>query len=267
MVARLPGIRFSRVRFSAARWERAYRRMVRSAFSQVPFYRDQWVRAGRALDEPLPTPCADLTGQLHRLCPFAEPYDPGAEPSPWIGSAGDLRAVLVTSGADGRAPVLEVRRAMLDRRRLGLSRRYGVLLASGAKVMHERRRRELNEPALKLAATAGRAVVVGEREAVAEFLPALADIETRVVTRAELTGAGQNDLVHDPYLGYFAARAGCGHVHLLWRRFYARVVDGGSLAVTALLRRRPVLVDVMPDGVVTLSRCPVHGTPILGVTP
>ncbi|MFI7128837.1 hypothetical protein ACIBQ1_24255 [Nonomuraea sp. NPDC050153] len=253
--------------FSAALWERAYRRTVRSAFARVPFYRDQWVRAGRALSEPVPTPCADLAGQLHRLCPFAEPYDPGAEPSLWIGSTAELRAVLSMAGAGGRAPVLEVRRAVLDRRTLGLSRRYGVLLATDAKVRHERRRRELNEPALRLAAAAGRAVLVGEREAVAEFLPALAEVETRVLERAGLDGAGRSDLVHDPYLGYYAARAGCGHLHLLWRRFHARVADDGSLAVTALLRRRPVLVDVVPDGAATLGRCPAHDTPILGVTP
>src|SRR5688500_15192165 len=132
------------VRFSAAAWERAYRRTVRAAFSSVPFYRDQWVRAGRALDEPVPTLSADLSGQLHRLCPFARPHDPGAEASPWIGPAGELRAALAVVGAGGRAPVLEVRRAVLDRRALGLTRRYGVLLDPGAEVVHERRRRELN---------------------------------------------------------------------------------------------------------------------------
>ncbi|MEU4579092.1 MULTISPECIES: hypothetical protein [Nonomuraea] len=252
------------VRFSPVRWERAYRRAVRAAFARVPFYRDQWVRAGRALGEPVPTPSAELAGQLHRLCPFARPYDPGAEASPWIGPAGDLRAALAVAGAGGRAPVLEVRRAVLDRRALGPGRRYGVLLHPDADVVHERRRRELNEPALRLAETAGRAVVVGEREAVAEFLPALAGVETRVLERTGLAGAG--DLIHDPHLGYYAARAACGEIHLLWRRFHARPA-AGSPAVTALLRRRPTLVDVVPEGAAALGRCPGHGTPTLGVTP
>ncbi|MCF6473323.1 hypothetical protein FAF44_33805 [Nonomuraea sp. MG754425] len=253
--------------FSPAGWERSYRRAVRSAFARVPFYRDQWVRAGRALDTPVPTPCADLEGQAHRLCPFTEPYDAGAEPSLWIGAAAELRAALSTVGAARRAPVLEVRRAVLDRRALGPFRDYGVLLAADAKVRHERRRQELNEPALRLATAAGRAIVVGERAAVAEFLPALSGVETRVLERAGLDGAARSEVVHDRCLGYYAARARCGHLHLLWRRFHARPTDDGALAVTALRRRRPVLVDVVPDGLATLGRCPVHHTPVLGVTP
>ncbi|MFE0073928.1 hypothetical protein ACFWYW_34240 [Nonomuraea sp. NPDC059023] len=257
------------VRFSATAWERSYRRTVRLAFSRVPFYRDQWVRAGRALDEPLPTPTGELAGQLHRLCPFAEPYDPGAEPSLWIGPAGGLRAALAVAlgaaGVRGRVPVLEVRRAVLDRRRLGLGGPpYGVLLEPDATVVHERRRRELNAPALKLAADAGRAVVVGERAAVASFLPELAGVEVNVLERVTLAGAAEGALVHDPHLGYYAARARCGRVHLLWRRFHARP-EGGGLAVSALGRRRPVLVAVVPDGGGELGRCPGHGTPILGV--
>ncbi|MEV0625202.1 hypothetical protein [Nonomuraea wenchangensis] len=251
--------------FSGVLWRLAYRRAVRAAFARVPFYRDQWVRAGRELGEPEPTPSADLAGQLHRLCPFGAPYDAGAEPSLWIGPAADLRAALRTAGVRGRAPVLEVGPAVLDRRALGPFRRYGVLLAAGAKVRNERRRRELNEPALRLAAGAGRAVLVGERAAVAEFLPALAGIETRVLIRGNLNADGE--LIHDPHLGYYAARAGCGHLHLLWRRFHARTTADGTPAVTALRRRRPVLVDVVPDGAATLGRCPVHGAPTLGVLP
>ncbi|MFI6297998.1 hypothetical protein ACIBEJ_40855 [Nonomuraea sp. NPDC050790] len=286
-------------RFSATAWERSYRRTVRLAFSRVPFYRDQWVRAGRALDEPLPTPTGELAGQLHRLCPFGEPYDPGAEPSLWIGPPGGLRAALTTAlgaagaagfsgaagaagvsgaagvagfsgaarlGGLGRVPVLEVRRSVLDRRRLGAGGPpYGVLLEPGATVVHERRRRELNAPALALATRAGRAVVVGERAAVASFLPELEGVEVRVLERVTLAGAAEGVLVHDPHLGYYAARARCGRVHLLWRRFHARP-EGGGLAVSALGRRRPVLVAVVPEGGGEIGRCPGHGTPILGVS-
>ncbi|NRQ38324.1 hypothetical protein HII36_41830, partial [Nonomuraea sp. NN258] len=84
--------------FSAGRWERAYRRVAALAFARVPFYRDQWVAAGRSLDVPLPTPSAALAGELHRLCPFARPFDAAAEPSPWIGAPRVLRDALVLAG-------------------------------------------------------------------------------------------------------------------------------------------------------------------------
>lgn len=252
-------------RFSAASWERAYRRAAALAFSRVPFYRDQWVAAGRALDEPEPTPTAELAGQLHRLCPFAEPYDPAREPSLWIGEAAALREALALAGVPGRAPVLEVRPAVLDRRTLGRGGpRYGVLLGPGARVVHERRRRELNAAAVELATRAGRAVVVGERPALDALLPELAGAEVTAVERVTLGAAADGGaLVHDPHLGYYAARASCGRIHLLWRRFHARPV-GDAPAVSALRRRRPVLVGVVPDGRGTPGSCPEHGTPILG---
>ncbi|GAA3545608.1 hypothetical protein GCM10022419_027330 [Nonomuraea rosea] len=270
--------------FSAARWERAYRRMAWTAFRRVPFYRDQWVAAGRELDEPECVPSAGLTGELHRLCPFARPFDAAGEPSAWIGDGLDLREALALAGAPRRAPVLEVRAAVLDRRRLGLGGpRYGVLLAPGAKVVDEERRRALNAAALGLAAGAGRAVLVGERPALDLLLPELDAVQVTVVERTtageaartttarERTPAQEAEpgaglgVVHDPHLGYFAATVpACGRTHVLWRRFHARHT-GGTLAVTALRRTRPVLAGVVPDGAdaLTLAACPEHGTPIV----
>ncbi|MEV0147996.1 MULTISPECIES: hypothetical protein [unclassified Nonomuraea] len=256
-----------RAEFSAARWERAYRRVVETAFLRVPFYRDQWVAAGRALDEPEPTPSAALTGRLHRLCPFARPYDPSREPPPWIGDGRDLREALALVAVPRRAPVLEVRAAVLDRRALGWTGpRYGVVLGPDAKVVDDRRRRELNQAALALATDAGQAVLVGERAAFEAILPELDGV--RVVTVERMTAARavrERGIAYDPYLGYFAATVpGCGRTHLLWRRFHARPA-GGTVAVTALRRARPVLLDVIPAGAgaLTVASCPRHGVPIV----
>ncbi|GGO80795.1 hypothetical protein [Nonomuraea cavernae] len=270
------------VRFSAARWERAYREVVASAFRRVPFYRDQWVAAGRALAEPEPTPSAALSGQLHRLCPFARPFDPSREPSLWIGDGRDLRDALALAGASRRTPVAEVRAAVLDRRALGpRGPRYGALLAPGADVVDEDRRRALNAAALALLgapAQAGQVIVVGERAALEALGPELDDVRAHAVERMTAASAVQDPrpgVLYDPHLGYFAAtHPACGRAHLLWRRFHARPA-GRAWAVTALRRRRPVLLDVLPDGsgtpgATTLTTgtpatavCADHGTPVL----
>ncbi|MFI7451497.1 hypothetical protein ACIBQX_28650 [Nonomuraea sp. NPDC049714] len=263
------------VRFSAARWERAYRGVVRTAFDRVPFYRDQWAAAGRALDEPEPTPSAALAGQLHRLCPFARPFDASREPSLWIGDGRELRDALALTGAPRRTPVLEVRAAVLDRRALTpAGPRYGVLLAPDARVVDEDRRRALNAAAHDLAKRAGRAIVVGERPALDAILPELDPVRVHAVERMTVALAVRDarpGVVHDPHLGYFAGtHPTCGRTHLLWRRFHARPA-GRATAVTALRRRRPMLVGVVPDGADTpgatetliTAVCPEHGTPIL----
>ncbi|WP_336204418.1 hypothetical protein [Nonomuraea sp. LPB2021202275-12-8] len=257
------------VRFSPARWERAYRGVVRTAFGQVPFYRDQWVAAGRALDDPEAVPSAALTGQSHRLCPFARPFDASQEPSLWIGDGRDLRDALALAGAPRRTPVLEVRSAVLDRRALTpAGPRYGVLLAPDAPVVDEARRGALNATALGLATRAGQAIVVGERPALDAILPELHGVRVHAVERMDVARAVRESrpgVVHDPHLGYFAGiHPGCGRTHLLWHRFHARPA-GRATAVTALRRRRPVLAGVVPDGAEALgtAACPEHGTPIV----
>jgi|GEM_PF-5352554 len=266
--------------FSAARWERAYRGIVKTAFLRVPFYRDQWVSAGRALAEPEPTPSAALAGQLHRLCPFARPFDASREPSLWIDEGRELRDALGLVDVPSRTPVLEVRAATLDRRVLPrgalpgwavptwIGPRYGVLLPPGAKVLNESRRRALNADALHIAAEAGRAILIGERAALDALLPELDGVQAHIVERMTAARAVRSEgarVVHDPHLGYFAASATtCGRIHLLWRHFHSHLA-GRTLTVTALRRTRPTLVNVIPNdpGSLITIVCPEHGTPIV----
>ncbi|RFU37569.1 hypothetical protein DZF91_32165, partial [Actinomadura logoneensis] len=82
------------------RWEAARRRVVARAFSEVPYYREQWAAAGRPLAEPARAASADLTGQLFRLCPLGGPFRPAREPSLWSAETGTLRAALAVAAPE-----------------------------------------------------------------------------------------------------------------------------------------------------------------------
>ncbi|WP_067476140.1 hypothetical protein [Actinomadura hibisca] len=261
--------------FSATRWDAARRKVVRRAFREVPFYREQWAAAGRELPDVVPTPAERLADQAFRLCPLGRPYRPAHEPSLWTGDAAALRAAVRTAGVPARGvPVLEVRDAMLDRLSLGPGGpAYGVLLSAEADVLDEERRAALNARAVGLAVRAGRAVVVGPPDALDHAVAGLrsaaaATLRIGVLARttpAEAFSAGGPVLLHDPVLGYYGARAGtCGVVHLLWRHHHARVVDG-ALQITDLRRRRPTLCGVVPAGSAgsAVAPCPEHGVPAL----
>jgi hypothetical protein len=262
-------------RFSARAWEETFRRVVTRAFHEVPFYREQWAVAGRVLPEPEPVQSRELIDQLFRLCPLSRPFRPAREPSLWTGELRGLRAAAqLTTGAPRGTLLLEVREAMLDRRMGGP--RYGVVLPPGARTAGEGRRCALNRIAATLAARAGRALVVGSPQELAEVLPELraaagrpAGLELIGVPRMTLGQAVRERqapmLAHDPCLGYVAARVPtCGRIHLLWREFHARA-DGGAVTVTALRRRRPTLVNVIPADSTRLTRriCPEHRSPVI----
>jgi hypothetical protein len=272
-----------RERFSAQRWEAAYRRRVARAFAEVPYYREQWAAAGRVLAEPVPTDAGDLETELYRLCALRRPWQPAGEPSLWIGRPGALREALLLAGvADVRLPVLEVRRELVDWSRLGSgpwAPPYAALLEPQADTGAPARRPALLLPAAALAAGAGEALVVGSPAEVtalaAELDRLLAGLQVllRPVTRVAPADAGRAVagplVVHDRYLGYLGARVpGCGAVHLAWWRYHVRGA-GPGLTVTALRQSRPTLAGVRPEraGRARVGRCPVHGTPTLEVPP
>jgi hypothetical protein len=232
-----------------------YLRAARRAFLTVPFYREQWARAGRPLAEPEPTPTGALPDPPGPLCPFARPWSAACEPSLWTPDLVPL------------AP------ALLDRTRLPWScRPYRVLLAADAMVASPARRRELNAAAWAAAAP-GPAWVVGPPDEL--DLVDLGPMERdgpRAVYRLPVSAAAVPHpvrgpaLLHDPFLGYLGALVpDCRRLHLDWRRVYARDRDA-MVTFSRLDRRRPTLLDLVPPGAgaITVGPCPRHGTPVLG---
>jgi hypothetical protein len=86
-----------------------------------------------------------------------------------------------------------------------------------------------------------------------------------LIERAALveTPASEAMLLHDPRLGYVAARNGdCGVTHVNWRDYHVRTL-GDRLAWTDLRRSRPTLVDVVAGSGWDLDECPHHHVPAL----
>jgi hypothetical protein len=279
-------------RFRPDAWDDKRKAAVDRAFREVPFYRDQWATAGRALAEPHPVRADTLDDELFRLCPLRSPWDPRHEPTLWIGDPRALADALAVAGVS-RDPVLEVRRAVVDRTRLRrfgprngavvdrtrLGRAgngYGVLLAPDADVASDARRLALELGSLKLAMDHGRAVVVGSPAELGEIVPradaALDGVgvewtPVHRLTPAQAAGADHEHrvVVHDPHLGYLAATApDCRGVHVLWRNVHVRATEHGLL-FTRIRGRRPTLVNVLAadPGFADVGRCAVHGTPAL----
>ncbi len=269
-------------RFSMKHWDATRRAVVDRAFREVPYYREQWALAGKALAEPVPVTSDGLLDQAFRLCPLSRPWLPGEEPSLWTGDPLALLEALRLAGASPRGvPVVEVRASMVDWTSLGNGGpRYGALLPPGADVVSEERRLLLNAPATALAADAGAVVLVGttsELSSVRAELGASVDVTTVLrgpVGEIAAFGSRPGDpsrLAWDPCLGYLGATVpACGNLHALWRRHHVRTEDG-ALLVTAL-RRRPALCSVIPAGAdgVTVGECAEHRSAILliaGTTP
>lgn len=251
--------------------------MIDHAFRSVPFYREQWARGQRVLPEPLPVPGQDLAEQLFRLCPVTRPWKPNREPSLWLGDAHALADALALIGVlHRRTPVLEVRRAMVDWRRLDIvGSPYGVLLSPGADV-RPAGRLTLQLRALRLAQVHGGATVVGSPSELTGVIrgaeealggPSLKwkPVHRLTLAEAQSTLAVVPTVVHDPYLGYLGSRGPeCGQIHLLWKRVHCSPTVHG-LAFTRLRGHRPTLVNVLPvnPGFSRVERCDVHGTPVL----
>ena len=268
-----------KVPFRQDRWDSRHRLACARAFREVPFYREQWAYAGRELPEPLPVRAAELQQELFRLCPLRSPWDPRREPTLWTGDPGALSDALTVAGtAPRRVPVLEVRGAAVDWARVGrYGTPYGFVLRADADVASDGRRLALHLAALKLAVDHGRAVVVGSSHDWSQLLPELDSaldavaVQWSLVRRMTLAEASQAEaveepaVVHDPFLGYIAARApDCNEIHLLWDRVHAKVSSDGLL-FTRLRGRRPTLVNVsaVDTGFSAVRRCRLHGTPVL----
>lgn len=267
-----------RLAFRQDRWDARHRLACVRAFREVPFYREQWAYARRELSEPLAVTAGELQRELFRLCPLRSQWDPRREPTLWTGESGVLANALTLAGADWpRIPVLEVREAAVDWTHIGHRRPYAFLLSPDADVGGDGRRLALQLAALKLAVDHGRAIVVGSSTELVELLPeverALAPVVVawspvhRVTLMQAASGSDVDGpaVVHDPFLGYIAARVrDCGRFHVLWDCVHAKLSPSGIL-FTRLRGRRPMLVNVLPveTGFSDVRCCPSHGTPVL----
>jgi hypothetical protein len=269
----------TRLAFRQDRWDARHRLACARAFREVPFYREQWASAGRELPEPLPVTAGELQQELFRLCPLRSQWDPRREPTLWTGESGALADALTLADPDQRRmPVLEVREAAVDWTQIGNHRApYAFLLRPDADVGGDGRRLALQLAALKLAVDHGRVIVVGSSAELAELLPeldrALAPVvvgwspvhRVTLMQAASTSDAGVPAVLHDPFLGYIAARVrDCGEFHLLWDRVHAKLSPSGLL-FTRLRGRRPMLVNVIPveSGFSEVRCCPSHRTPVL----
>jgi hypothetical protein len=158
--------------------------------------------------------------------------------------------------------VLEVRAALVDRRRLGPGRAYRPLLGPAAVVQSAAHRESLNAAA-RAGITA--AWVVGSADELAELAdrPGLRPVLRLPVAAAAGPAPDGPAVLYEPRLGYLGAvRPQCRQFHLD-RRVYARERSG----VVALSPpgRRPTLLDIVPPAgdAVRLDRCPRHHTPVL----
>ncbi|MFC0623267.1 hypothetical protein [Kribbella deserti] len=151
--------------------------------------------------------------------------------------------------------ILEVRDSLLDRQRLG-HHPYGVLLSANAEVPSEQWRAEHNARIVEQASGRGLAVV----GASADLVELEGVVERGALEGPPTTGAA---LLHDPWLGYVAARARrCDVLHVNWRDYHVRA-EGDALAWTDLRRSRPTLVDVLAGSGWDLGDCPHHHVPAL----
>lgn len=237
--------------------EARYRRAVRRARRTTLHYREQWALSGAT--EPVPTPVAALPDPPHTLRPFTLGWSPEREPPLWTPPRWPLRRALRLAGC-GWGRVVELRPALLDHRRLGPRRPYGVLLSPSAVVTSPEHRAALS------ASTDVKGWVVGGPEELAS-LPAGTPL--RPVLRLPIAAAAGPApagpaLLFEPRLGYLGAlRPRCRRFHLD-RHVYARE-RSGTVTLSLLGRRSLILLDVVPPAAdsVRIDRCPRHATPIL----
>ncbi len=256
----------------AALWRRAYRRVVRTAFDTVPFYRERWALDGRTDPTVVPgrtgsddgaTEPRDLRRAVVDLVPLAggdtrvdaarglgHVLDSARRPLP-----GTLVVVVDTAVSPPPSDLPRgLRGCTVDPERLGADPDTGV----GAE--------------LAAALHGGRPVLaVGGDKDLARLCAALPGSPVHGIARLPRRAlsevdAGPYGVLHDPLLGYVGAFRECGRWHLDWRRVYARRTRRG-LALTLLTQRSPMLVDVLVEGGVrgAVEPCPRHGTPVVSL--
>ncbi|MEV0237429.1 hypothetical protein [Nonomuraea sp. NPDC050786] len=276
--------------FSERAWDQAYRAAVAQAFGTVPYYREMWAEAGARREDPAPTPVTRLEEVLAALYPLGAPYERRREEPGWIGEPAELLEALRLTGAyRGERPLFEVRRALLDWRRVGRAR-YHVVLSADAEAADPETRaaglralRAAREPALL--GDPGQLAELPDHPGGARLLvrlpltdPAVSEHGAHEHGAHEHGAHGQEvhgqevhgqevhgHVVHDGHLGYLGGRdRGCGRVHVNWRRVHVRQTPAGPL-FTLLRRRRPTLVGISVPGTAHLAveRCARHGTPVL----
>lgn len=251
----------------SALWRSNYRRVVRSSFATVPFYRHRWALDGRTDPELVPgrtgvhggaVPPAEIESAMVDLVPLAggdRDVDPTRGLGPVLDSlpAGSLVVVLDGAGAQSPSDLPRgVRGCVLD---------LDAAVADGASTA-------LAELTATLARN-GDVVAVGSDKDMARLAAALpADLAARLARRPvrelDQLDAGPYGVLHDRLLGYLGAFGECGRWHLDWPRVYARETDAG-LAFTLLRQDSPRLVDVLVVGGVRgrVVPCPRHGTPVV----
>ncbi|WP_116050985.1 hypothetical protein [Amycolatopsis palatopharyngis] len=252
----------------SALWRSEYRRVVRSAFDTVPFYRERWALDGRT--EPTLVPgrtglldgavtTADTTRAMVDLVPLA---GGATEPDPARGLGRMLPQA--RSVPRGSLVVIADPEIALPPTDLGRHLRGSVLDPGALRT---------DSPALAELANAllrGDSVVaVGPDKGLAALdaalPPDLGQRLARVPHRAldELDG-GPYGVLHDAQLGYLGAFGRCGRWHLDWRQVYVRSTKAG-LAVTLLRQNSPRMVDVLVAGGVAgkVTSCRRHGTPVV----
>ena len=249
--------------FRQSWWRAAYRRRLDHALSTVPLYRE---RSAPWQPPAEPLTAEDLELNEYRICPFSRPWNPRREPSLWTGRPEGLSEVLRTTRAlRAVRTVLEFREALVDWPRLGLVG-YGTLLSDRARVRSDRWRLYHNLGVLDGAR--GPVAIVGGSVDLESLRSGMSAGPTAPITwlacRALGDGPGTElALVRDRHLGYVAARdPRCGAVHVNWRSYYVRPIDGG-LVWTDLRRSRPTLVDVYAGPGWKLATCPEHRVPAL----
>jgi hypothetical protein len=250
-----------------ALWRSAYRRVVRSSFATVPFYRHRWALGGRTEPELVPGRTgvnggavlpADMDSAMVDLVPLAG-GDRDVDPNRGLGSvlgpisSGSLVAVLDGAGTDPPADLPRgVRGCVLD---------PDAVAADGASTAFAELTATLTRGADVLA--------VGSDKDLARLVGVLpADLALRLgrrpVRELDQLDGGPYGLLHDRMLGYLGAFGECGRWHLDWLRVYARETDAG-LAFTLLRQDSPRFVDVLVGAGVRgrVRPCPRHGTPVV----
>lgn len=249
-------------------WRSAYRRVVRSSFATVPFYRYRWAMQGRT--DPVLVPGrtgthggavspADVETALMDLRPLPAVGLVEPDPSRGLGAVlgplppGTLVAVL--SGAGVLSP------ADLARGARGCVLDPETVTADGASAALAELTVKLSRKDIVLA--------VGIDKDLARLVGALpaelsARLHRRPVRELDQLDGGPHGVLHDRMLGYLGAFRACGRWHLDWPRVYARETSAG-LAFTLLRQDSPRLVDVLVGGGVRgrVVPCPRHRTPVV----